>query len=144
MLTSSILRRLSLALLIAPLCWALSGCKKEDDNPLLKCRPQGGGGIGVPNPRTVMFWIDHDFQCGQPRLIKIRNTETNSEVYEGSTYAYITRFFATQPSCGTSGAITIKVSKGYEYEYTVACTGREWKAKFTADCNDDCIAIQLQ
>jgi len=124
----------------------VAACKKEEEkNPLLSCRPAGGGnGIGIANARTIMFWMAQDFGCGQPYLVSIRNTETNMTNYGGLVNAFMTKFFKTQPACGTEGAITIQVSKGYEYEYTIACTGREWKAKLTADCSDDCIAIELK
>jgi hypothetical protein len=139
-------RSLRLSALFALLLLSTAGCKKdEDSNPLLACRSKGGGGIGTPNARTVMFWINQDFGCGALNLVTIRNTETNTTTYDGPYNAYINKYFSTQPNCGTNGTISIRIAKGYEYEYTIACSSRQWKGKVTVDCSsDDCIPIQLQ
>ena len=137
----------NLLVTVALLLVSMLGCKKKEDlNPLLACRPPSTGtGIGIPNPRSLLFWIDHDFGCGALNFVSIRNTEDNSTNYGGSFNPAITRYSATQPACGTSGFITIQVSQGYEYEYTIACTGRQWQGKVTADCTStDCIPIQLK
>ena len=134
---------------VASVLLCVTSCKKDEPeavNPLLACRPASGGtGIGTPNARTVMFWIGQDFGCGTLTLVSMRNTETNGTAYGGLANATISRFFSVQPACGTTGCITIQVSKGYEYEYTISCTGRQWKNKVTVDCSsDDCIPIQLK
>lgn len=132
------------------LCLVVLGCKKDEpQNPLLACRlSNSGGGTGIgPGSsvnRTVMFWIAQDFGCGKLRLVNIRNTETQSVFYNTSGTYIIDRYSATQPACGTTGSMTLLMEKGYEYEYTIECTNRQWKGKFTADCSDDCLAIQLK
>lgn len=128
---------------VLALMLAVTSCKKEKaTNPLLACR-QSNGGIGAVTSRTIMFWTDQNFGCGAIRLVSIRNTETNST--DSNSPASITRYFATQPACGTTGTATLDVLKGYEYEYTLSCTGRQWQAKVTVDCSsDDCIPIQLK
>lgn len=130
---------------LALLLLSVTGCKKDDAaDALLACRKPSGG-IGAINGRSVMFWIAQDFNCGYPKLIQIRNTETGSTVYNGPYHAEITKTFPSQPDCGEDGALTIEVSKGYEYEYTIACLGMEWKNKVTVDCSSDaCIPIQLK
>ena len=124
---------------------ALVGCKKEEaKDPLLACRPASGGtGVGTANPRTILFWTNQNLNCGPLRLVSIRNTVTNSPNFGGLVAPVITQYSAIQPTCGAAGSITIEVSKGYVYEYTIACSGRQWKDTFTADCKDDCIAILL-
>ncbi len=139
--------RLQLVGILTTLVLSVTSCKKEEaKDPLLACRPASGGtGVGIPNPRTVMFWTRQNLNCGSLSLVSIRNTETNSPRYASSfNTSTITQYFATQPACGSAGSMTIQVSKGYQYEYTIACSGRQWKDTFTADCNDDCIAILLQ
>lgn len=133
--------------MLASLLLLVIGCKKEaDQDPLAACRPPTTGtGVGIPNPRTVMFWTAKDFQCGSLNFVSIRNTTLNTYDYGGSaSQSAVTHFYATQPACGASGTLNIQVSKGYVYEYIIACTGRQWKGTLTADCNDDCIAIQLK
>jgi hypothetical protein len=136
-------------LVAAALLFATS-CKKETvKDPLEDCRPPSTGtGIGIPNPRNIMFWAGQDFQCGQLQLISVRNTTLNTRGYGASfSQTFITLAYTnTIPTCGAKGTINIQVSKGYVYEYTIVCTNsnREWKGTFTADCSDDCIAIQLK
>ncbi|MEJ7659596.1 MAG: hypothetical protein WKG07_08200 [Hymenobacter sp.] len=136
--------------LVAAAMLLVTSCKKETvKDPLEDCRPASTGtGIGIPSPRNVMFWAGQDFQCGQLQFISVRNTTLNTYGYGGNaTQSFITLAYTnTTPTCGANGTINIQVSKGYIYEYTISCTSsnRQWKGTFTADCSNDCIAIQLK
>lgn len=92
-----------------------------------------------------MFWTDRNFGGDPPHLVGIRNTETNGITYGRSSSPDMMRYFTTEPTCGTYGPISVVVSKGYEYEYTISNAGRQWKSVVAVDCSsDDCIAIQLR
>lgn len=91
-----------------------------------------------------MFWTGQDPKCGPVSLTSFRNTETNANISPYNVSGTITLVFTTQPTCGTTGTITAEVARGYEYEYTLSCTGRQWTGKVTVDCGNDCIPIQLK
>lgn len=120
---------------------SITGCKKDEINN--GC--SSNGGIGAVKSRSVMFWTSQNFGCGPLHIANVRNTGTGKTIYQGPTSTTTMRSFSTLPSCGTNGAITISLDKGYEYEYTIACNGRQWTSKVIVNCgSDDCIAIQLK
>ena len=130
---------------LAFLLFVVTACKKDDPtNALAACR-QTDGGIGPHNYRDIMFWTAKDFGCGRPRFVQIRNTETGDMYSHQVVSSSIWKYYPTKPACRADGTITVQVPYGYEYEYTIACTGIEWKSKVIVDCSsDECVYVELK
>jgi hypothetical protein len=127
-------------LAIGLLMLAFSSCKKDDE----VCGIKSGSGVQASNQKNVMFWIDHDMQLGQLKIDRLINRKTG--LAESSRGEWIiTNYFNSQPECGTSGAATFLLTKGYEYDYYVyGETGDTLTGRITVDCSDDCQAYLIQ
>lgn len=125
------------------LLFALASCKKDDTNKSMANCQQAGAGINGTNERDVVFWTRKDFGCGNPEFIDIISLEGGA--IRKTFNNYITQQYPTQPACDAIGAIRVRVIYGHEYEYTIACTGHQWKGKVRVDCSsDDCVFVELK
>lgn len=115
----------------------LSACKKNDD---------GGCGIagGVVLPNTYIFWIDHDFSCGQV-TVEVKDADGKAITPINGVISYIA---ATAPACNHDSYLkyaTFDLYQGKNYTYKASCSSKTWTGTISVPCEQNqCKNIQLQ
>jgi len=116
----------------------LSSCKKKDDGG--NCGSYGG----VVASNTYLFWIDHDFSCGQ---ITVEVKDADGKVVT-PFQAKISYTAASAPECSNVNYgkyATFDLYMGKTYTYRATCTGKTWTGTIIVPCEQSqCKNIQLQ
>ena len=109
---------------------SLSACKKNDDGGT--CGSYGG----VVSPNTYLFWIDHDFSCGQ---ITVEVKDSDGKVvtpFQGK----ISYTSGTPPECNNANYgkyATFDLYQGKTYTYKATCTGKTWAGTIAVPCEQN-------
>ena len=115
-------------------------CKKENTGSTGCNANSGASGFLGTTSRSVMFWISKDLGFGTLKLVKLQGKGGKSYTSTG----VINKYFAVQPTCGTSGTITLDIDKNYTYQYTFSCGTQSYSGEFTLNCDNTCVAVEVK
>lgn len=121
---------------LSTLC--LSACNKKNE--------AGGCGSygGVVSPNTYLFWIDHDFSCGQI-TVEVKDSDGRIVTPFQNKISYTS---PTIPECNNTNYgkfATFDLYQGKTYTYQATCTGKMWTGTIVVPCEQgQCKNIQLQ
>jgi hypothetical protein len=118
---------------------SLSACKKNDTGG----NPCGTNG-GITQPNTYLFYIDHDFSCGQVN-VEVKDADGKTVTPYNGVISYTS---PTPPSCNNTSYgrfATFDLYQGKNYTYKASCSGKTWAGTITVPCEQgQCKTILLQ